>query len=239
MSDRTIASRLRRIGVCLALPLAFAAVSAQAAGAMTFHPTNATDLFNDVTTANSTPGLNVIVLADQIYLPSGSQSMIITGNLEITGPPQLQPPQFNGGNPPEINGQNQQSSGKPLFTIASGANVIFKAFNLLAAGGPQWPDTLVNGGNLEVDNMTVAGNAGDGIDVSANPTSMLTVKNSLITSTLPPDVGDPELRERHAGRAPRLHNRPQRRLWSCGLVHDAQRRVRGRQPGLCRRWRGQ
>ena len=188
MSDRTIAARLRRIGICLALPFALAAVFAQAAGATTFHPQNATDLFNDVTTANSTPGFNVIVLGDLVYLPSSTQSMTITGNLEITGPPQLQPSQFNGGNPPTINGQNQQASGKPLFTIAAGANVIFKAFDLLQAGGPQWPNTLVNGGTLEVDNMAVAGNPGDGIDVSAASTSNLRFVNSYCEGTLSPGV---------------------------------------------------
>ena len=77
MSDRTIAARLRRIGICLALPFACAAVFAQAAGATTFHPQNATDLFNDVTTANSTPGFNVIVLGDLVYLPSSTQSMMV------------------------------------------------------------------------------------------------------------------------------------------------------------------
>jgi hypothetical protein len=169
--------------VCLALPFAFAGVSAQAAGAMTFHPANATDLFNDVTTANSTPGFNVIDLADTTYLPSSTQSMTITGNLAITGPPQLQPSQFVGGVPPSINGQNQAAAGVPLFTIASGANVIFKAFNLESAGGTTWPNTLVNGGNLEVDNMSLDGNLGDAVDVSAVSTSNLRVINSLITST--------------------------------------------------------
>jgi hypothetical protein len=163
-------------------------VFAQAAGATTFHPQNATDLFNDVTAANSTPGLNVIVLSDLVYLPSATQSMTITGNLEITGPPQLQPPQFVGGNAPTINGQNQQASGKPMFTIAAGANVIFKAFNLIQAGGAQWANTLVNGGNLEVDNMAVAGNPGDGIDVSAATTSMLRFKNSWCGETITPGV---------------------------------------------------
>jgi hypothetical protein len=139
---------------------------------MTFPtPTNATQLFADVNTANSTPGFNVIPLGDFLYSPSGGgtsgpdQSMVITGNLEITGPPQLQPPQFTGGQAPTISGTNQAPfASKPLFTIASGANVILKGFNLSNSGGAGFPAISAQG-NLEVDNMALAGNAGDGIDI--------------------------------------------------------------------------
>jgi hypothetical protein len=183
MSEWTIASRMRRLGVCMALPIALAGVSAQAADAMTFPtPTNATQLFNDVTTANSTPGFNVIPLGDFLYQPDSTQSMVITGNLEITGPPQLQPAQFTAGQAPEITGQNQVSSLKPLFTIGAGANVILKGFNLTHAGGTTFPAISIGAtnANLEVDNMALAGNIGNGINIAAGN---VTLNNSTVANS--------------------------------------------------------
>jgi hypothetical protein len=180
MSGRTIGSRLRRIGVCIALPVALAGLSAQAADAQTFNVTNGTQLFNAVNTANSTPGFNVIQIGDNLILPSQTQSMVITGNLEITGPPQLQPSQFNPpGQQPDINAQNQVASTQPLFTIEPGANVIFKAFDLISAGGVGFPAVRIAGGNLELDNGSFSGNIGDGVDLSGGT---LTTNNFLFSS---------------------------------------------------------
>jgi len=165
------------------LPIALAGVSAQAADAMTFHPMNATDLFNDVATANSTPGMNVIDLSDVQYFPSATQNMTITGNLEITGLPQLQPAQFVNGFAPDVNAQNQAGDGFPLFTIAAGANVIFKGFNVDTGGGGTWPLLSDAGGNLELDNMAVYGSIGDNLDISAASSNKVVINNSYFTTS--------------------------------------------------------
>jgi hypothetical protein len=179
MSHRTIASRARR-AVCVAVPVVVAVLAfAQAASAAgTTYPstvltpgavgqsgaTNGSQLAADVAGLTTAGGFNLIQLCACDYvLPAGTGgNLAIPANVqvEITGPPLATGSPT--GNQEVVDGTNLATN---IITTAAGDNVILKGFNLTNAPAG-FSAVQTNGGNVELDNMSLWNQFGNGLTVA-------------------------------------------------------------------------
>ena len=152
----------------MAIPVAAAALAfTSAASAATtqpvvYTPTDSTTLQTDISTADgAAPGtLSIIQLCGCSYQPT--ESLPLSGNIEITGPPTFQS-QLDVNQDPDISGGVvfNLSPAVPLFVINPGANILFKGFDLTNGGNGEGVGSVeVIGGNIELDNMAVSGSLG-------------------------------------------------------------------------------
>ena len=177
--------RLRRKGVMIALPFAAAVLPlafAQTAAADTVYtPTTAAQLTQDISQANSTGGFNIIELAQgNGFAPT--TPITVTGHLEITGAPKVN---ATIGHTFTIGGAAVQPlNTSDTITVASGANLILKGFDLQQCASNADPSVTVgcvrvlNGGNVELDNMAIVNPVGEGLIV--NPGGHATLNNAEI-----------------------------------------------------------
>jgi hypothetical protein len=163
MSHRTIAWRLRRRGALLALPAAVGAIalayapSALADGTCT--ASTAATLTSCVTQANAAgAGFTIIQIPAAAQLTGLTGPITLSGHTEITGPPTAQVP-LNGSTDTQINGTGDPTlTTQDLFKLSSGANVIFKSFDLDLCGGASVACVEVSSGaHAEFDNMAFEG----------------------------------------------------------------------------------
>jgi hypothetical protein len=153
----------------MALPVVAASLAlAPVAGAATmqptiYTPTDSTSLQNDVATADTTAGLNIIELSSYAYQPTSP--LILSGDIEITGPPTLQA--ANGvTQDPEINGTQifNISPAVPMIEIEPGANVLMKGFDVANGGNGEGTGAIeMYGGNLLMDSTTITGSLGSAL----------------------------------------------------------------------------
>ncbi len=183
MSNRTLVSRLRRKGVMIVLPLAAAvlplAFAPTAAADQIYTPANSAALTADITAANAAGGFNIIELQGSAtsggYVPT--TPIVITGHLEITGPPKAN---YLPSNKFVVVGDDVSPlATSDTITVASGANVILKGFTLQLCGSQEDPSVQTacvrvdGGGNLELDNMSIANPVNDGVIVNAGGSATL------------------------------------------------------------------
>jgi hypothetical protein len=186
MYYRTIASWLRRRGV-LTLPvviaaLGFAGTARATSASVVFTPTTTAQLESDVTAADAEPAgtLSIIQLSQVDYQPTST--LVLSGNIEITGPPALQEGYGTStGQQPEIDGtQIPTSTPQDVISISSGANVLFKAFGLDFGGVANSVSfagaEVHSGATLEADNMEL--NAGLGVAIAVDSGGAATISNS-------------------------------------------------------------
>ena len=176
-------SRLWRRGA-MAAPVAVAALAfASAASAqtvVTYQPTTTAQFDADINAANAQPAgtLSILQLCGCEYVPA--QSEVLTGNIEITGPPSYQADGV--GNPDvRVDGSTVQTIAPavPLFRIMPSANVLMKGFDITGAGSTNI-NGIIDSGNLEIDNMALDGMTGNAVQVN-QPPAHVTVTNSDIS----------------------------------------------------------
>jgi hypothetical protein len=179
MHQRLMASRLWR-KIAVALPIAAATVacvpaaaSAASVAPVIYTPTTTTALQTDISQADgATPGtLSIIQLCGCSYQPT--ESLPLSGDIEITGPPTNQAAQGTDAN---INGQTvfNLSPAVPLFVVNSGASVLFKAVDIESAGNGDGVGAIQDSGSVEIDNSGIIGSLGSALVVNSGATAYLT-----------------------------------------------------------------
>jgi hypothetical protein len=186
MQDRFRKSRLRR-RLALALPVAGAALvfagtaSAATVAPVIYTPTTEAALESAISSADgAAPGtLSIIQLCGCSYQPT-TASLTLSGNIELTGPPTDQGAQ---GTDPNVNGTQlfNLSPTPPLIVISAGANVLIKGVDI-AAGGGNGANAVEDFGNLELDNSTIGGAQGTGLNVDSGGTAV--VSNSDLSGNI-------------------------------------------------------
>jgi hypothetical protein len=181
MSYRTHASRLARGGAGTLLAglatLAFAQV-AQAQPTVVYTPTNAAALQSAVSSADGAAAgtLSIIeVQGNTHYIVTAP--LLLSGDIELTGPPTYQTPP-NTTHDPQINGQqvfvNDPTSS--LIIVQPNAQVVLKGFDVQSAGTGPGVGAVEIAGTAEIDNVGVDGNSGTGLLVDS--TGTVTATNS-------------------------------------------------------------
>lgn len=208
MSDRKIASRLRRLTARAAVPLATAGAMlalAPAAGAFTgtTYPStvltpgsstasaaaNGTALATDISSMTATGGFYVVQLCGCTYSPTTQLAIPANVDVEFTGPPLIQINAGNNASAPQVEVGYTGSTpnlNNDVFTTTTGDNVIFKGFTITGAA-PGFAGLKTNGGNVELDNMSLYNELGNGMNVTGGTVNVynsdFTDENSSATGS--------------------------------------------------------
>jgi hypothetical protein len=161
------------------LALALAPIASAAQPTVVFTPTDSAQLQDAVSKADAQPAgtLSVIMLSATgaiggAYVPT--QPLALSGNVEITGSPSQQ---ATTGTEPRIDGGTlfNLSPVPNMFTINSGANVLFKAVEITGGGSTTTAAIQVNsGGTLRIENSAVDSNPGTGVNVASGGSAVIT-----------------------------------------------------------------
>ena len=160
---------------CCAALVASAAVGLLAFGASTAlaeecPAASTTELEECVKTANEDAESNTIKLAGGPYTPVKTLAFKTkTGTQTIEGPETT--PEA------ELNGTSLEAEHPELVTVAPGSSVVFKRIVLSHAG--HLAPAIEDGGTLEVERSTIAGNVGNGLVVL--PAATATLRNSTVS----------------------------------------------------------
>lgn len=200
MSHRTLASRARRaVGVAVPVVVAVLGFAQVASAAGTTYPstvltpgapgqsgaTNGSQLASAVAGLTAAGGFNLIQLCGCDYvLPAGQPLNIPAGvQVEITGPPLGTG--NNVTNAETVDGTNLVSD---IITTAANDNVILKSFNIDNAPAG-FAAVKTNGGNVELDNMALWNQFGNGMTVAGGTVA---VNDSLVSDNVNSATGSGE-----------------------------------------------
>jgi hypothetical protein len=172
MMHRILARRTCSAALAIAGVIVLALASA--ASANVYKASNTAEFEKVVTEANANAGANTIELASGVYSPTAKVKFTNTsGTLTIVGATSGTGAKFNGG--------SAQPFPSELFEINSGVSVVLRNVTVTTGGG-SGVVAISDFGNLEIENSTIAGNNGAGVDVQAGATA--TVRNSTLSDGL-------------------------------------------------------
>jgi hypothetical protein len=158
--------------IALTGALAFAAWSAGAASAATYHAHDGASLQAAVADADASSPSSTIELTGGVFQPTST--LTITGDVTITGPSSAPGAKLNGGSVTPFPSD--------LLLVEAHAKLTLWNVELTTGGGEGTAAALDDFGALDLESSTVAGNNGPGLLVQ--PGGSATVRNSTLSNGL-------------------------------------------------------